>query len=444
MVDVLNELLRRASARGATAADTFLIEEEHSTVQVRLGQVETVKHAREQRLSLRVFKGRAAASASTSDLSRSSLDQLVDEAVGLSRVTAEDPMAGLPVFDELAKEVPDLDLADPDGHRLTPEEKIDLAKRAEAAALESDSRIMNSEGAEFFERQAELAYASSLGWSGRYRTSIFSLTVSPVAVADGQMQRDSWYSLSRKRHRLEPPETIGQIAARRTLKRLGARKVKTCEVPVIFDPESAGSLLHALAIAASGPSLYRRASFLVDRIGEKIASPSVTIVDDGARPCGLGSRPFDGEGLGTRRVELVKDGILTSYLLDSYSGRKLDRTSTAHAVRDASGVTVGATNLYLAPGQDRPEALIESVDSGFYVTELIGFGVNFVTGDYSRGAVGHWIEKGELAYPVEEITIAGNLLQMFQAIDGIGNDLVFRNRVSSPTIRIGRMTVAGE
>jgi len=431
MDDLLTDLLRRAGARGATAADAFLIQEEHSTVQVRLGQVETVKHAREQRLSLRVFKSRAAASASTSDLSRASLDQLVDEAVGLSRVTSEDPMAGLPAFDELAKEVPDLDLADPDGHRLTPEQKIDLAKRAEAAALESDSRIMNSEGAEFFERQAELAYASSLGWSGRYLTSLFSLTVAPVAVADGQMQRDSWYSLSRKRHRLEPPETIGRIAANRALKRLGARKVKTCEVPVIFDPESAGSL-------------YRRASFLVDRIGENIASPSVTIVDDGARRCGLGSRPFDGEGLGTRRVELVKDGVLKSYLLDSYSGRKLDRASTAHAVRDAGGVTVGATNLYLAPGQDRPEALIESVDSGFYVTELIGFGVNFVTGDYSRGAVGHWIEKGELAYPVEEITIAGNLLQMFEAIDGIGNDLVFRSRVSSPTIRIGRMTVAGE
>lgn len=444
MVDLLNDLLRRAEAKGATSADAFLVEEAHSSVQVRLGQVETVKHAREQRLSLRVFRGKAAASASTSDLSRSSLAKLVDEAVGLAGMTAEDPMAGLPARSELAAEIPDLVLADPEGHRMSPEEKIDLARRAEAAALGCDPRIVNSEGAEFFDRRAEVAYASSHGFSGQYRSSRFSLSVAPVAGTDGEMQRDSWYSVARKRARLESPESIGLTAARRALRRLGARKVKTQEVPVVFDAETAGSLLNALAIAASGPSLYRRASYLVDQIGQRIAASEVNVFDDGTRPGGLGSRPFDGEGLGTRRLQLVEGGVLRHYLLDTYSGRKLGRASTAHAVRDGSGITVGTTNLYLAPGTDSAETLIRSVESGFYVTELIGFGVNLVTGDYSRGAVGHWIDKGELAYPVEEVTVAGNLREMFQAIDGIGNDLVFRNRISAPTVRVGRMIVAGE
>jgi PmbA protein len=258
------------------------------------------------------------------------------------------------------------------------------------------------------------------------------------------MQRDGWYHVTRKRANLDAPEAIGRVAAQRALRRLGARRVKTAEVPVIFDPQMAATLIRHIAGAASGPSLYRGASFLLNRLGETIAAPSITIVDDGTMPGALGSRPFDGEGLPTRRTVLVDRGVLTSYLLDSYSARKLGLASTHHAARDGGGVSVSTTNLHLAPGDARPESLIRSVKSGLYVTELIGFGVNGVTGDYSRGAVGMWIDNGELAYPVEEITVAGNLLEMFRAVEGVGNDLVFRDRTAAPTLLIGRMVVAGD
>jgi PmbA protein len=264
-----------------------------------------------------------------------------------------------------------------------------------------------------------------------------------VASQNGEMQRDYWHSTARKRARLEDPASVGRTAAARALRRLGARKVKTAEVPVIFDPENAAGLVRLVAGAASGPSLYRRASFLLDRLGTSIAVPGVNIVDDGLIPGALGSRPFDGEGLATQRTMLVREGVLEAYLLDTYSARKLGMASTHHAVRDGSGVTVGTTNLMLLPGTTAPADLIASVKHGFYVTELIGFGVNGVTGDYSRGAVGLWIDNGELAYPVEEVTVAGNVLEMFTRIEAIGNDLTLRDRTAAPTLLVGRMVVAG-
>ena len=428
---LLTDVLKRATARGATAADGFLIEEQSFSASVRLGQVDTVTHSREQRLALRVFAGRASAAASTSDLSRESLERVVDEATALARVTSEDPHAGLPDASELIQHVPELGLEDHEGPEPTPEEKIELARRAEAAALAADPRITNSEGAEYFDRRARYAYATSQGFARGYSTSSFGLTVSPVASKNGEMQRDAWYTYARRRRALEAAESVGRTAAARALRRLGARKVKTAEVPVIFDPDTAASLLRSVAGAASGPSLYRRASFLLERLGTRIAAPAVTIVDDGLVPGALGSRPFDGEGLATRRTVLVGEGKLESYLLDTYSGRKLGRPSTHHATRDGGGVSVGTNNLMLLPGPASPD-------------ELIGFGVNGVTGDYSRGAAGLWIEDGRLAFPVEEITVAGNLLEMFEHIDGIGNDLVLRDRVAAPTLRIARMVVAGD
>ena len=441
--DLLVEVLSRARARGATEADGFLIEEQHFTASVRLGQVDTVKHSREQRLSLRVFVDKASAAASTSDLSRASLERVVDEATALARVTAEDPHAGLPDPGELVGVVPDLELEEQGGEELTPEAKIELARRAEAAALETDSRIANSEGAECWDRRARYVYATSHGFAGGYATTSLGISVSPVASANGEMQRDYWYSAARHRGALENPAAIGRTAARRALRRLGGRKVKTVEVPVVFDPETAASLVRAMAGAASGPGLYRRASFLLDRLGKRVAASSVTIVDDGVIPRALGSRPFDGEGLPTRHTVVVGEGVLESYLLDSYSARKLGLRSTHHASRDGAGVGVSTTNLVLKPGPTPPEELIRSVKNGLYVTELIGFGVNGVTGDYSRGAVGQWIENGELAYPVEEVTVAGNLLEMFAAIESVGNDLVLRERTAAPTLLIGRMVVAG-
>ena len=443
MLDLLNDVLKRARERGATAADAFLVEDRAFSAQVRLGRVDTVKHAREQHLSLRVFSGKSAAAASTSDFSRTSVERLVDEAVSLSRITAPDELSGLPEVSVLAREIPALDLHDPTGHDLSPEEKIELARRCEAAALGADPRITNSEGGDFADRRARYAYAGSHGFAAEYETSSFSLSASPVASENGHMQRDGWYHVTRKRARLDSPEEIGQTAARRALRRLGARQVKTAQVPVIFDPEMAASLVGHVAGAVAGPSLYRGASFLLDKLGQQIAAPGVTIVDDGTMSGGLGSRPFDGEGLAVLRTVIVDKGVLTSYLLDTYSGRKLGMASTHHAARSGSGVTVGTTNLYLAKGEADPKDLIGSVKQGLYVTELIGFGVNSVTGDYSRGAVGMWIDNGELAYPVEGITIAGNLLDMFRAIDGVGNDLVFRDRTAAPSVLIGRMTVAG-
>lgn len=441
--DLLVSVLRRATTLGATAADGFLVEERRFSASVRLGEVETVTHSHDQRLSLRVFAGRASAAASSSDLSSESLERVVEEATRLAQVTAEDPCAGMPNPGDLVAEVPDLDLADPGGHELAPEEKIAVARRAEAAALGADARIRNSEGAECWDRQARYAYATSSGFTAAYATSSFGVSVSPVAVQGGEMQRDSWYTMARKRARLDDPESVGRIAAKRALRRLGGRKVKTVEVPVIFDPDTAAGLVRSIAVAASGPSLYRRASFLVDRLESRVAAPSVTIVDDGLVRGALGSRPFDGEGLGTRRTVVVEEGVLRSYLLDTYSARKLGMASTHHAVRNGSGVTVSTTNLMLLPGPASPEELIASVPNGLYVTDLIGFGVNGVTGDYSRGAAGMWIENGRLAYPVEEVTVAGNLLEMFAAIDGVGNDLALRDRTVSPTLKISRMVVAG-
>ena len=259
------------------------------------------------------------------------------------------------------------------------------------------------------------------------------------------MQRDYWYSSNRKFSRLESPQSVGEKAARRVLRRLGAKKVKTCEVPIVFEPEIAASLLRNLASAISGYALYKGASFLVGKLGTQIGSELLTVVDDATIPGALGSKPFDGEGLPTSKKTIVERGKLQSYLLDSYSGRKLGMASTGNASRSvAEPPGVAPTNFYLSPGKYSPDAIIASVKQGFYITELIGFGVNMVTGDYSRGAAGLWIEDGELTQPVEEVTIAGNLKAMFQNIDMIGNDLQLRGRIAAPTLKISQMTVAGD
>lgn len=444
MLDRLEDLLRRARTQGAVEADAFMVEEEIQTVQVRLGQIESLKHARENRCSLRIFTATGSASATSSDLSAAALARLVEETLALARVTQRDEHSGLPAPEALAREVPDLDLWDREGHALAVEEKVERARRAESAAMAADPRVRNSEGAEFYDRQVRVAYASTGGFAGRFRASSFALSVTPVAVENGHMERDYWYTSGRRLAGLDSPEAVGREAARRALARLGARKQVTTEVPVVFHPETAASLIRALAIAASGPSLYRGTSFLVGRLGERLAGPGVTVVDDPMIRGALGSRPFDGEGLPSRRTVLLDRGVLASYLLDTYSARKLGLQATGHAAREAGGgVTVGYTNLYLEPGPHAPEEIIASVDRGLYVTELIGFGINFTTGDYSRGAVGFWIEGGAFAHPVEEITIAGNLPGMLRDIDMVGRDLVFRDQTAAPTLKVARMTVAG-
>ena len=333
-----------------------------------------------------------------------------------------------------------------DATELGTDEHIALAKRAEAAALGADPRVTNSEGSDFNSSDGRIVLANSRGFVGTYRSSSFSVSVSPVATdpATGGMQRESWYAVQRAYERLDSPESVGQEAARRTLRRLGARKVQTQKVPVVFDQDMAAGLMGNLCGAVSGYALYKGASFLLGQLGQKIAPDTVTVYDDGRMFRGLGSRPFDGEGLPTRKTTVVERGVLKSYLLDTYSGKKLGLSSTGNAARSVGdSLSVGATNFYLVPGTAAPSDIIRSVKRGLYVTELIGFGINMVTGDYSRGAAGFWIENGELAYPVEEITIAGNLKRMFQDIELIGSDLQFRGRIACPTIKIREMTVAG-
>lgn len=442
--DLAHDVLAMAKTHGATEADVVVADGENLSVQIRLGSVDRLSKAREKRLGLRVFVGKRSATSSTSDFSPESLRRLVSETCTLAKAVVEDPVSGLPAADQMATEQPDLDLYDET--RLDTDRQIDLAKRAEAAALATDERITNSEGADFDSSWGRVVLGSSHGFIGDYRSSSYSLAVSPVAVdpVSGSMQRDAWYDVRRKFHQMDAPEAIGIEAARRTVRRLGARKVVTKRVPVIFDQESAGSLLGNLCSAASGYSLYKGASFLAGQLGNRLAPEWFTVYDDGRMIGGLGSRPFDGEGLPTRKNTVVDKGVLTSYLLDTYSGKKLGLPSTGNASRSVGeSPSVGPTNFYLSPGTRSAEEIIRSVKDGLYVTELIGFGINMVTGDYSRGAGGFWIENGELTYPVEEITIAGNLKQMFQDIELVGNDLIFRGRIASPTVKIAEMMVAG-
>jgi PmbA protein len=444
LTELAVDLLARAKKRGATDADVVVADGDTFDVQVRLSAVDRLTKAREKRLGLRVFIGNRSASASTSDFSQASLEQVVSDTCSLAGAVVEDPVSGLPSADLMARALPDLDLYDPT--KLDTESQIALARRAEEAALAADPRITNSEGADFSSYAGRVVLANSHGFVGEYRSSSFSVSVSPIATgteAEG-MQRDYWYAAQRKFSRLDSPESVGKEATRRTVRRLGARKVPTQRAPVIFDQETAGSLLGNLCSAISGYSLYKGASFLIGQLGKPLFPDFVTIYDDGLMPGGFGSRPFDGEGLPSRTQTIIDRGILKSYLLDSYSGRKLGMPSTGNASRGVGdSPSAGPTNFYLAPGAASPTDIIRSVKQGLYITELIGFGINMVTGDYSRGAAGYWIENGELAYPVEEITIAGDLKEMFAHIEMVGSDLEFRGRIASPTIKISEMMIAG-
>ncbi len=442
--DVVDLVLETARRAGASEADAVVVEWSSASAQVRLGEVETVKMSRERRLGLRCFSGRASAVASTADLTGASIERFARDVVEMAGIVAPDPDAGLPDPTSLSEDRPELGLADDAAASLSPEDRVRLAAQCEKAALDADPRLTNSEGADFSQTEGRVAYGSTAGFRGTYRTTGYSLSAAPVAVDGDQMQRDSWYDSRRSFARLAPPDEVGRIAAERTLRRLDARKVPTQEVPVVFDPVTAASLMRHLASAACGGALYHRASFLLDKLGEEIAASCVNVVDDGRLPAGLASRPFDGEGAATRRNVVVEDGRLTSYLLDSYSARKLGMASTGNASRSVGDVPGAApTNFYLAAGEHTPEEIIAAVEDGFYVTSLSGFGVNGVTGDYSRGASGLWIEGGQLTHAVEEVTLAGNLLQMFRDIRMVGSDLEFRAGISAPTLLIGRMTLGG-
>ena len=444
------DVVALAMKAGASDAEAVAREGDEFSVNVRLGQVEKLKESGSRGLGLRVFLGTRSASASTCDLTAEGIRLLVDGALALARVTAEDPFTGLPEAAEFGAAEGDLHLYYDDVYSLSGLERIELARRAEAAALAADPRITNSDGGCFDAATGRKALANSRGFAGGYRTSYAGVSVAPLAVdANGAMQRDGWWSSARRLNDLESPESIGREAARRTLRRLGARRVATQRVPVVFAPEVARSLIGAVFEAASGDAIWRGASFLAGRLGERIAVPNLTVTDDSTMLLpsgsgGFGSSPFDGEGLPSRRTVVVEAGVLRSYLLNTYSARKLGLKSTHNASRGLAGTPgIGCGNLYLEPGTLTPEEILAAIPAGLYVTGLMGFGVNVVTGDYSRGATGLWIENGALSHAVEEVTIAGNLAEMLRNVTAIGNDLEFRGALASPTLRIDGMTIAG-
>jgi PmbA protein len=444
LAEAVELALRGVRTHAGAEADVVAAEGDRLEVGVRLGKTIKLKRSGERRLALRLFLGQSSAVVSTSDLSHSSLASLVAECRGLAHAAAADPFAGLPDLSREPSLPHALEAYDTSVETVTAEDALAQAHAAEQAALAMDPRLTNSEGAEFSSSLRRIVYATSRGFHGENRSSSFSISVVPVAVGDGGMQRDYWYSTARSRAALDDAAAVGRVAARRTLRRLGARAVATRQVPVVFDPETAASLVAHVGSAVSGSTIYRGLSFLRDRLGKQIASRGIRIVDDPLRRGGLASRPFDGEGLTSRRNLVVEDGTLASFLLDTYSARKLGKPSTASAVRSlGEPPTAGVTNLYLEGGKTSPDDIIASIHSGFYVTELLGSAVNPVTGDYSRGAAGLWIENGALAFPVEGVTIAGNLNEMLAAIEAVGSDLEFRSTVSAPTILVGRMTVAG-
>ena len=444
--EIASDVVSRAMKAGATAAEAVVREGSEFSTLVRLGQVETLKESGSRALGLRVFMGQRAASTYSSDFSQEGIERLVKGALELARVTSEDPFAGLPDPSQIGSLAGDLKLYYEDVYSLPPEERIDYARRAETAALGVDSRIKNSDGGAFDASAGRRVMANSLGFAGDYQRSYCSIAAVPIAQdANGAMQRDYWYSSARTLARLDSPEAVGKKAAERTLRRLGAHKIASTRVPLVFDSETARSLLESIFEAVNGDAIYRQSSFLAGKLGEKIAAENITVVDDSTIPGGFGTSPFDGEGVPSRRTVVIEKGVLKSYLLNTYTAKKLGLQTTGNAARALAGNPgIGHGNLFLEKGARTAQQIIADIKHGLYVVDLLGFGVNLVTGDYSRGATGIWIENGELTYPVEEITVAGNLKEMLNNIVEVGSDLEFRSAVAAPTLRIDGMTIAGE
>ncbi len=439
-LDLLGDLVRRARAAGADAADAVMFESASLSVAQRLGKSEGIERAESRALGLRVFRGRRHAVASSTDTAADALADLIERALAMARAAPEDPYCGLPDADHLAGEVADLDLCDED--EPAPEALVARAAAAEDAAR-AVAGVTNSEGAEAGWGRGAVWLVTSNGFAGGYAASEHSVGVSVIAGEGTAMERDYDFAQARFAADLMDPADVGRGAGERAVRRLDPRKAPSAQVPVVYDPRVARGLLRHLAGAIAGPAVARGTSFLKDRLGEAVFAPGVTVTDDPLRARGLRSKPFDGEGIATARRDIVADGVLTTWLLDQRSARQLGLDPTGHASRGASSPPSPApTNLFLVPGTVSAAELIADIDQGFYVTELMGMGINSITGDYSRGAAGFWIETGEIAHPVSEVTVAGNLKDMFGAL-AAADDLDFRYGIDSPTVRIDGMTVAG-
>ena len=444
--ELATDVVARAMKSGATAAEAVAREGTEFSTVVRMGQVETLKESGSRAIGLRVFLGHRSASTYSSDFTPDGIDRLIHGAFELARVTSEDPFAGIPEASQLGSLSGDLKLYYDDVYSLPPEERIDYARRAEQAALEADPRIKNSDGGSFDAAASYKVLANSHGFAGEFRRSYCSMAAAPIAQDEsGAMQRDYWFTLARTIRKLESPESVGREAARRTLLRLGARKIASTQAPIVLDPQVAGSILDNIFEGVNGDAVYRQSSFLAGKLGEKVAASHITVIDDGTIPEGFGTEPFDAEGIPTQRTPVIENGVLKSYLLNTYTAKKLGLKTTGNAARGLAGNPgIGAGNFFLQKGERTPQQIIADIKRGLYVMQFLGFGVNMVTGDFSRGASGLWIENGEIAYPVEEITVAGNLKDMLNNITEVGNDLEFRGSTAAPTLRIDGMMIAGE
>jgi PmbA protein len=431
--DMAQDILDYARARGADACETDVSEGSGQSVTVRMGEVETIEYNRDKGVGVTVYLGKRRGYASTSDFSRAALHATVDAALSIARFTAPDEAAGLPEAALLARGERDLDLYHP--WDLPVEQAIDIARRCEAAAFAVSPLVKNSEGASVSAQQSHFVSANSLGFMGGYPSSRHYLSCSMIAGEGEAMQRDDWYSTQRDPAALAEPEAIGEYAARRALSRLGARKIPTCEVPVLFEAPLAAGLIGNFVYAASGGSLYRKSSFLLDSLDTQVFSREVHIGERPHLPRGLASCPFDEDGVATRDREVVEAGVLKGYFLSTYSARKLGLPNTGNAG--------GSHNLIVRPGKRDLVGLLALMGRGLLVTELLGQGVNYVTGDYSRGASGYWVEGGEIRYPVQEITIAGNLKDMLRGIVAVGSDVLVRGSKQVGSILVERMTLAG-
>jgi PmbA protein len=430
---IATDVLKHARARGATACETEVSEGFGQTATVRKGEVDTIEYNRDKGVGVTVYLGQQRGHASTSDFSDEALRATVDAALSIARFTAPDPCAGLADAALLAHDCPDLDLHHP--WRLAIEEAIELARRCEAAAFAVSPQITNSEGASVSSQEAHFIAANSAGFIGGYASSRHSVSCSVIAGSGDAMQREYWYDSRRDARELMSAEEIGRRAGERALARLGARKIRTCEVPVLFEAPVAVTLIGNFVHAVSGGALYRKSSFLLDSLGKQVFSPLVTIHERPHQKKAFGASPFDNEGVATRDRDVVVDGVLQGYFLSSYSARKLGMQTTGNAG--------GSHNLIVQGGECDFDGLVRKMDRGLVVTELLGQGVNYVTGDYSRGAAGFWVEGGRIEHPVEEITIAGNLRDMFRGIVAVGNDALPRGAKHCGSLLIERMTVAG-
>jgi len=426
-------ILAAAKGGGASAAETEVSQAVGQSVTVRHGEVETINYNRDKGIGVTVFVGKRRGNASTADFSDESIRATVAKALAIARYTAEDEAAGLADPARLAKSWPDLDLYHP--WDLPVERAIELGREAEAAALRVDPRITNSEGATVARGESEFVYANSLGFCGGYRSSRHHIDCSVIGEDRDAMQRDYWYTAARAPEDLQGADAVGRIAGERTARRLNARQLGTLECPVLFEAPEAADLIGCFVQAVSGGSLYRKSSFLPDSLGQQVFAPHIDLREEPHLPRGRGSAPFDSDGVATQPRDVVKSGVVRGYFLGSYSARKLGLASTGNAG--------GSHNLVLGHGPDDLAALMRKMGRGLFVTEQLGQGINPVTGDYSRGAAGYWIEDGAIAYPVEEITIAGNLRDIFRDILDVGNDVDRRGSRHTGSILVGRMMVAG-